>query len=213
MINELTNKCISNMPTVGTTVNQNGAKNIHIDKVAAMQVHNTMVFPIYQQQRPTNVAIGQYGTSQEYYNLFVIGGETFVDWQAGHFIVPKDRALTENMSKDIKDDVFSLSPEAIELIKTFPAIFASENTVYGTSDDTQVAYYGFVTGLSVQDNGIKIYYQPINCLSQKRLNEIIFNLGIKGNNKYNEFSRTHWTIKRINLVEELRSAGMPVMAY
>lgn len=201
------------MPTVGTTVNQSGAKNIHIDKVSAMQVHNTMVFSTSPQQRPTNATMVQYGTSQEYYNLFVIGGETFVDWQAGHFIVPKDRALTENMSKDIKDTVFSLSPEAIELIKTFPAIFASENTVYGTSDDTQIAYYGFVTGVSVQDNGIKIHYQALNRLSQKRLNEIIFNLGIKGNNKYNEFSRTHWTIKRINLVEELRSAGMPVMAY
>lgn len=213
MSNELTDLNCSTLSPVGTVVNQNGSKNMHIDTVGTMQVHNTMIFPSVTQQQTINAPTAQYGTNREYYNLFIMGGESFTDWQSGHFIVPKDRALTENISSDIKDTVFSLSLEAIELIKTFPAIFASENTVYGTSDDTQLAYYGFVTGVSIQNNGIKIYYQPLNRLSQKRLNEIIFNLGIHGNSKYNEFSRTHWTIKRINLVEELRAAGMPVMAY
>ena len=32
-----------------------------------------------------------FALNTDYYNLFVIGNETFLD---GHFIVPKDRALT-----------------------------------------------------------------------------------------------------------------------
>ena len=71
---------------------------------------------------------GMNGTSfalnTDYYNLFVIGTETFSD---GHFIVPKDRALTESMTDENKAQFSSLTDEAIERIKTFPSLFASEN--------------------------------------------------------------------------------------
>ena len=150
--------------------------------------------------------------NREYYNLFVMGGETFTAFSGGHFIVQKDRALTENVSPDIEKAVNSIHAEAIEFIKTLPTIFASENTRYGRSDDTQQAFFGMVTDVRVQDNGIKIYYQTLNAISQKRLNALMRELAIEGRPTFNELDRTHWTIKRVNLVEELRDAGITVYA-
>ena len=150
--------------------------------------------------------------NRDYYNLFVMGGETFMAFSGGHFIVPKDRALTENVSPDIEKTVNSIHAEAIEFIKTLPTIFASENTLYGRSDDTQQAFFGMVTDVRVQDNGIKIYYQTLNAISQKRLNGLMRELAIEGRPTFNELDRTHWTIKRVNLVEELRDAGITVYA-
>ena len=144
-----------------------------------------------------------------YYNLFVIGAETYSD---GHFIVPKDRALTESMAAETKSLFSSLSDEAIAQIKTFPSLFASENRGYGKTDEDHQACYGLVMDVRIQDNGIKIHFQPLSPIPQQRLNEMAFQLGIQGMPTFNELNRTHWAIKRVNLIEELRSAGISVLA-
>lgn len=144
-----------------------------------------------------------------YYNLFVIGEETFCD---GHFIVPKDRALTESMSPETKALFSSLSDDAITQIKTFPSLFLSENHDYGRTDEDHQACYGLVTDVRVQDNGIKIHFQPLSSIPQQRLNEIIFQLAIDGTTGFKELNHTHWAIKRLNLIEELRAAGISVLA-
>jgi hypothetical protein len=144
-----------------------------------------------------------------YYNLFVIGEETYSD---GHFIVPKDRALTESMAPETKTLFSSLSDDEIAQIKTFPSLFASENRGYGKTDEDHQACYGLVTDIRVQDNGIKIHFQPLSPISQQRLNEIIYKLGIQGTPSFNELNRTHWAIKRVNLIEELKAAGISVLA-
>lgn len=144
-----------------------------------------------------------------YYNLFVIGEETFCD---GHFIVPKDRALTEYMAPETKVLFSSLSDDAITQIKTFPSLFLSENHDYGRTDEDHQACYGLVTDVRVQDNGIKIHFQPLSSIPQQRLNEIIFQLAIDGTTGFKELNHTHWAIKRLNLIEELRAAGISVLA-
>ena len=145
----------------------------------------------------------------DYYNLFVIGTETFSD---GHFIVPKDRALTESMTPENKAQFSALSDEAIARIRTFPSIFASENHYYGKTDDDHQAIFGIVKEVRIQDNGIKIHFQSLWPIPQQRLNEIIFQLAIGGTTSFNELDRTHWAIKRVNLIEELRAAGISVLA-
>ena len=148
--------------------------------------------------------------SSEYYNLFVVGDEPFNE---GFFLIDKDRALTvsEGVSADISEQFASLSPEAQAAIKTFPSIFASENHQYGHTDEAQLAVFGVVTDIRIQENGIKIYYQRFCTILQQRLNEIMLKLAIKGSSSFNELNRTHWTIKRINLIEELRAAGISVL--
>lgn len=145
----------------------------------------------------------------DYYNLFVIGTETFSD---GHFIVPKDRALTESMTPENKAQFSALTDEAIARIRTFPSIFASENHYYGKTDDDHQAIFGIVKEVRIQDNGIKIHFQSLWPIQQQRLNEIIFQLAIGGTTSFNELDRTHWAIKRVNLIEELRAAGISVLA-
>ena len=145
----------------------------------------------------------------DYYNLFVIGTETFSD---GHFIVPKDRALTESMTPENKAQFSALTDEAIARIRTFPSIFASENHYYGKTDDDHQAIFGIVKEVRIQDNGIKIHFQSLWPIQQQRLNEIIFQLAIGGTTAFNELNHTHWAIKRVNLIEELRAAGISVLA-
>ena len=150
--------------------------------------------------------------NREYYNLFVMGGETFSAFSSGHFLVPKDRALTECVSPDIKTTVSSFDVDTIEFLKTLPAIFMSENESYARFDDTQQAYFGIVNDVRVQMNGIKICYQALNAIPQRRLVDLMRELDILGRPSFSELSRTHWAIKHVNLVEELRDAGITVFA-
>ena len=141
------------------------------------------------------------------FNFFVLGGGQY---EGAYFIVPKDRALTESTSQEMKDLCASLSPEAIAIIKTFPAIFCSENRHYSKTDPDHMAFYGYVTDIKVQDNGIKVYFTKLNQLPQQVLIDLSYELSIAGAKSYTELSRTHWAIKRINLVEVLENAGYRV---
>lgn len=128
-----------------------------------------------------------------------------------HFLVPKDRALTESTNDELKSKYASLTPEAIEGLKRYPAIFADENHSYGKTDDAQDAYFGFVKDVKIQDNGIKIYYTIITAIPQQILNEQCFELGIGGARSFNELNRTHWALKQINLIEALQKAGVQII--
>ena len=141
------------------------------------------------------------------FNLFVIGTEQY---RESSFIVPKNRALTESTSTEIQAQCAALSPEAIAIIKTYPAIFCSENYHFSTTDPDHIAYYGYVKDIKVQDNGIKVYFQILNQLPQQVLIDLSEDLCIGGARAFTELSRTHWAIKRINLVEVLEKAGHKV---
>lgn len=196
-------------PVELTQTGDNNTQIAYVQNYDGTSVTNVIVTGRHPGEVPAPV---QGGLNREYYNLFVMGGETFTAFSVGHFIVQKDRALTENVSPNIESTVNSLHAEAIEFIKTLPSIFAIENTHYGRSDETQQAFFGMVTDVRVQDNGIKIYYQTLNAILQKRLNELMRELAIEGRPTFNELDRTHWTIKRVNLIEELRDAGITVYA-
>ncbi|GHV13607.1 hypothetical protein FACS1894219_08650 [Clostridia bacterium] len=118
---------------------------------------------------------------------------------------------SEGIAADISAQFAALTPEAIAAIKTFPSLFASENHQYGCTDADHFAFYGMVTDVRIQENGIKIYYQKFSSVPQQKLNEIAFNLAIKGTSSFNELNRTHWAIKRIHLIEELRTVGISVL--
>jgi hypothetical protein len=148
--------------------------------------------------------------STEYYNLFVVGDDVFTETSV---LVQKDRALTtsEGVAPDISARFAPLTPEAIAEIKMLPSIFATENRQYGKTYADHNAVFGFVTDVRKQENGIKVYFQKLCVIPQQRLNEMAFALAIQGSSSFNELNRMHWTIKRIHLVEELRTAGISVL--
>ena len=195
-------------PSATPTFSQNGDNNTQIGYVAKYENHShTLIVLPSNHPNVRNNGVQELKFNYDFYNLFVIGAEEYKD---PSFIVPKDRALTESTAQNIKTMCDSLSPNAIEIIKTFPAIFASENHGYARTDENHVAYYGYVENVVVQDNGIKIYYHRLNTIKQQNLNLIAHALGIAHAKAFNELNRTHWAIKRINLIEELERAGISV---
>lgn len=187
---------------------QTGDKNTQIAHANSVnQVYNIIVPGMaYPAGRTINTSVS---LNLDCYNLFVIGEE---DFQGEHFIVPKERALTESMSDEAKEQFSALSADAISQIRTFPSLFASENHQYGRTDDTHMAYFGLVTNVKIQDNGIKIYFYKLSVIPQQILNEIAFKLALGRAASFNELNRTHWAIKKVNVIEELRAAGISVLA-
>ncbi|MFT9076214.1 hypothetical protein [Ethanoligenens sp.] len=144
----------------------------------------------------------------DYYNLFIIGDETFT---GGYFIVPKKCALTESIAPELKALYAKLDMDAVATIKTFPAIFAGKNHQYCCAGGNQEAYLGFVNDISIQDNGIRVSFHLLYAIPQRRLNELACEISIDSASAFNEFDSTHWTIKRINIIEKLRNAGLDTL--
>ena len=193
------------MQPTPVSLTQTGNDNTQIAYVERYEQNIAIFSDVWQAATPV---IGQ-GVTFNYdcFNLFVLGCEQY---DGPYFIVPKDRALTESTSQEMKDLCASLSPDAIAIIKTFPAVFCSENRHYEKTDPDHMADYGYVTDIKVQDNGIKVYFTKLNKLPQQALIDLSFELGIAGAKSFTELSRTHWAIKRINLVEVLANAGYKV---
>jgi len=191
--------------TTQTTFSQVGNDNI---QVAHANNVNTVIImtPATNNSNGTATSTG-FALSNEYYSLFVIGDETF---DGTFFMVEKDRALTiaEGIATEISEKYAKLDDAAIMEIKTFPALFMSENHQYGRTDPDHRAYFGFITDIKVQDNGIKIYFNKYLPIPQQLLNENMSRLAIKGKSGFNELNRTHWAIKRIDLLHELKAAAL-----
>lgn len=192
-------------PVQPVSLTQNGNDNTQIAYVEHYEQSVVILPGVASAGMPV---IGQ-GVTFNYdcFNFFVLGTEQYND---PFFIVPKDRALTESTSQEMKELCASLSPEAIAIIKTFPAIFCSENHHYAKTTPDHTAYYGYVTDIKVQDNGIKVYFTKLNQLPQQVLIDLSEDLCIGGARSFTELSRTHWAIKRINLIEVLEKAGYRV---
>ena len=158
---------------------------------------------------------GDLGTTVEinpnYYNLIVVGDASLVP--NGCVFIKKDEAITQSTTVEIKETYASLSPEAIAKVKTFPALIATKNHYYNKTDAEHKAIYGVITGIEVQDNGIKVSYQMLNPVPQQRLNELVQELSIENAPCCNELDNTHWAIKHTNLIKVLQDAGVQILHY
>ena len=143
----------------------------------------------------------------DYFHLFVWDKS---DFDGPPFIVDKDRSLVDGTSPETRDRFADFTPEAIEEMKSFPAIFCHENEQYDKTSMEQQALFGYVTDIKAQDNGRKISYLITDSFRQQILNEHSFEMGIKEAKEFNLLNRNHWCIKRINIVEELEQSGIAV---
>lgn len=191
--------------TKAAVFSQTGDRNTQIAYANVINI----ILPVAPQSMAGAVINTSLTLSTEYYNLFVIGNETFSD---RHFAVPKELALTESITPEIAAQFASLSENAIAQIKTFPSLFASENYFYASTSVGHQAFFGLVTDVKIQDNGIKIYFQILSPVPQQKLNEMAFALALQSASSFNELNRTHWTIKKVNLLEKLTAAGIKVLA-
>lgn len=142
------------------------------------------------QQRPANT---------DYYNLF-IGFDPFI---SDHLLVPKDRALTEYMTPELKNRFTLLDDNAIAEIKRFPSIIVDEYCK--TTPSEKNAVFAFVTDVRKQQNGVIVYFRQLYPIPVKVLLENEYALDtVNGYESY----RTHWAIKNINLIQVLQDAGV-----
>lgn len=167
----------------------------------------TSIFNVEKVEHLVHHGAGYYsGSSNDYYNLIVYGCEPWFKKQ-NHITITRDRALMEDyyIDAELKARYSSLSNSAIAELLTFPSIFAYENTHGRRTDPGHEAAVGHLTNIKKRSNGIEIYFRPIFFVDQQRLNELSFELGIMGSSRgIHELSRSHWTVKAIDLYEVLR---------
>ena len=68
------------------------------------------------------------------------------------------------------------------------------------SNENQIFGLGYIQRIKVRHDAVRIYPQIICCLPQQKLNEACFELDMGGDSYFNELNRTHWSIKKIDLL-------------
>ena len=158
-----------------------------------------------------HTAEGKLKVNLDYYNLFVVRNETF---SGRHFVLPKHQVLNQYMMQEVKDQFSNLSEEAVAQIKTLPSIFSCENHMFMDLRKDRSVFLGFVTGLSVQDNGLRISFRRLSSIPQERFKGLQYELGIYTYKDFykddSEMRHTHWSIKKIDLLDVLEVAGIDV---
>lgn len=183
------------------------AEHITINNYITTSIPKSVSYPVLNSgEQPSLNSTGsephptELRLSDEYYNLFILGYEEVLE--GNRFVFPLERALNEYIAKEISDLFANLDTASISKIKLLPTLFAYESQLHEHPE--QEAYYGFITDIKMRENGINIYFEKLLTVSQRRLHDIAINLAIKNL----EFNRTHWTIKKVNLLEELTVAGL-----
>ena len=149
--------------------------------------------------------------NSDYYNLFVWGADLEIE-HLTPFKVASDRALTEFMDSDVKEIFSTLKDDStVQKVISFPCLFANENRHGGWADTDQSVGFGYIKQIKVRRNGVMIYPHVIYRLPQQRINEALFELDLYGDSSYNEFNRSHWSIKKIDLIAELVDMGFPLL--
>lgn len=200
----LTNELVKNKDIKECNIIQHGDNNTQIAHVDNYHTSNIIINQVSSNSQNRRVILNKITLNHEHYNLFVIGDEQY---NGTYFYVPKNRALTESISPEIKNKYSSLSNDAINEIKSFPAIFCSENHNNAKTDQDQEAIIGTISDIEIRKNEIKIGFNVIISVPQLEIINMSNSLMIEGTEFYTELCRTHWTIKNVNLVKILKAKG------
>lgn len=147
-----------------------------------------------------------------YYHLIVtcceIHGEKFVD-------ITKERGLKyRGTAKEILERCADLSNEAIDELKSYPAIICNENTQQGgITDKNQLAILARVFRIRVGEKEYRIRYYPIATFSQSKLNEFAVDFGLSSSGTLTTLNTSHWCVKKNNLREIFDDTGIEFSRY
>lgn len=147
-----------------------------------------------------------------YYHLIVtcceIHGEKYVD-------ITKERGLKyRGTAKEILERCVDLSTEAIDELKSYPAIICNENTQQGgITDKNQLAILARVLRIRVGEKEYRIRYYPIATFSQSKLNEFAVDFGLSSSGTLTTLNTSHWCVKKNNLREIFDDTGIEFSRY
>lgn len=142
-----------------------------------------------------------------FYNLFVISSE-YINGQT--FSLPKELAL-QDTDGDVVEALNILDTREINAIRCFPTIVVEKNKSCGSIGEGQTARYGFLNGIVVQADNIQFSFVKLQDIPQPLLLSHAGDLGIGKASAYNEFDRPHWAVKKINIVDTLKSYDIKVL--
>lgn len=206
MQNELMPNSPSALSTVPNSavqaVQQTGEKNVyanHVDHLNLTVQNINTAPPLIAQVQNRPIAF----PNCDYYSLIVSNDLDITNLQP--FTMDTSRSLTEYMEDSVKAMFSTLTDEIQKQVLTFPAVFANENiSGYDHTDEDQLLGLGYIRQIKIRRDKIKIYPQVLCLLPQQRFNEACFDLDIQSGY---ELHRAHWSIKKVDLIAELRELG------
>ncbi len=144
-----------------------------------------------------------------FYNLFVLPPESFIN---GGFRVQKTDAL-QDTDGDAVRQLTMLGENEQSLIRSYPTVVAMPNEQCGVATPGCTVHYGFITSIQVCDTSIIFGFMKLQEIPQSLFIDNAALFGIGRASAYNEFDRTHWAVKKVNVVEELRKLGTQVIVF
>lgn len=115
-------------------------------------------------------------------------------WESSSALMDRNRCLTEYIMPELKLQFSALREKEIEIIKSFPSIFAYEQV------HRKDVYIGNICGVTERQSNVKIDFNLTG--ETIRFDEFI-TLSRQLDIGTWELNRTHWTIKNVNL-EDIR---------
>lgn len=141
-----------------------------------------------------------------HFNLFVLENE---EYKRGTFSIARMDALTRYTHD--KEHFSKLDDPVIHEIQNLPCIFAMRNDSFASSDEHRICFTGKVEGISIRGSVIafsfKCYNPPI---PQNVFNQDPQAFHLASSSLRNELDVEHWSIKDVDLLEELRKRGIEV---
>jgi len=129
------------------------------------------------------------------YNLFVSGSDTA--WDGTPFTIESSRCVSEYTDEDIRKALGTFSEESKRKLMQLPCIFAYEDHC------KKHPKFGRITEITLRQGKVRILYQIIQVkpfLKFLDMRDLLFELDI---GKW-EMNRTHWAVKNVDLIYELR---------
>lgn len=139
------------------------------------------------------------------YNLFVSADKNA--WEGDSYLLERERCLTSYTPREIKELYNGLGEKQIEEIESYPCIFAYEDQI------KKDAYIGYIKDIIVRSRAIKFCFQKQGVLTFNDLHKYAFEFDIELSGGITELMHTHWTIKNVNLGEEIRKRDILVLPY
>ena len=199
----------SSLPDTPVSVKQEGEKNLFIDNNNGGIVNINYTAPQTQGISAEQIlAISKF--SKQYYQLIVSNDPDMFTTNIA--TIPAERALPQYLMPDgLFDRLSSLSDDAINELKTYPAIVCHENEGYkGETGPDQTAFYCYIRKINVIRGEIKIVFQPIAAFPQSVLcdqtNAIFF--GLVMDCSLTDLNHSAWSVHRADLFEAFREAGL-----
>lgn len=187
------------------TMEQHGDRNLQVGEIENFTQNVSVLVMPSKKQESKAVISDALMVDNDLFHLVVVGGCSL---QNEVVTVSKEYALTASTVEEVMKELATLSPEAIEVLKTYPALIMDKNKHYGKADASQKAVYGFITDIIELDETVELHFQILNWIPQQTVLGLADSLGIRRASAWNELDDTHWAVKKVKLTEVLEGAGI-----